>query len=71
MNNQPECPLSKLIPVIQQARRILAFESANKEMEDDLIGDAAVQRADRQTQVQIDQRIGEILEAIENFRPPK
>lgn len=36
--------------------------------ESELSCDAAVQRSDRQTQVEIDQRINEIQEAIVNFR---
>lgn len=68
LNNQPESdvPLSKLIPIIQLARRVLAFESQSKEAE--YTEDPHTQKADRQSNLAIDARIRQIQEALSTFK---
>lgn len=66
-NNQPGIHLSKLIAVIQQARRALAFESENKEVEDGIEA-TSQNKADRQTHVAIDNRMDQLQEAILRFK---
>lgn len=66
-NNQPDIHLSKLIAVIQQARRALAFESENKEVEDGFKA-TSQNKADRQTHTAIDNRMDILQEAIKKFK---
>lgn len=58
--------LPKLVTVIQQARRILAYESVTKELE--YTDDPNNQRADRQTTLEVDKRMDQLQEAISLFK---
>lgn len=66
-NNQPGIQLNKLIAAIQQARRALAYESLNKEVEDG-IEETSQNKADRQTNIAIDNCMDQLQEAIVKFK---
>lgn len=69
MNNQPEVSLKLLLSSIQAARRNISFETANRDVDEDVVDVDG--RADKISQCEIDNRMDTLLSAIANFRPNK
>jgi hypothetical protein len=62
-------PLNALIVAIQNARRILAHEEEGVTIDETDLPSAG-HRADKQKKLELDNRIDQIQDALENFKPP-